>query len=227
MIRSAVVALDVQYAPEKVTLSMSPSGDVVKGDSVTFTCSSDARPPVAQSGYGLYKDGHLISSGQSHTISDIQHSHSGLYYCQAWNNISRRGIDFINSTEVQLDVQYRPVNISVSMNPLHVSRGSSVTLSCSSAAYPAADNYTWYKRAASPHLMLQVGSGQELSIPSVDTSHTGLYVCQARSQLGESNSTEVLLAMMEEEHGSQSLPIIAGIGAALLVTLVLALLLLW
>ncbi|XP_073340634.1 B-cell receptor CD22-like [Pagrus major] len=226
-VRSASVALNVQYAPEKVTLSMSPSGDIVTGSSMILSCSSDASPPVTQSGYSLYKDGHFIRSGQSHTISDVQPSHSGLYYCQAGNNISRRGKDFIKSAEVHLDVQYQPVNISVSMSPPDVAAGSSVNLTCSGDANPAADNYSWYRRTASSRSMVQVGSGQVLSIPSVEASHTGLYYCQARNRLGENNSTEVLLAMKEEQHGSQSLPITAGIGVALFVTLVLALLLLW
>ncbi|XP_031134089.1 B-cell receptor CD22-like isoform X2 [Sander lucioperca] len=224
--RSASVALSVQYAPSKVKLSMSPS--VVKGSSVTFTCSSDADPPVTQSGYSLYKDGHFISSGQNHTISDIQPSHRGLYYCQAWNNISWRGIALINSTEVQLDVQYRPENISISMDPPHVVEGSSVNLSCSSAANPAADNYTWYRASvSSSSSLLQVGSGQVLSLPSVEASHTGLYLCQARNPLGQNNSTEVLLAIKEKDHGSQSLPILAGFGVFVFVTLLLLLLFFW
>ncbi|XP_028436391.1 B-cell receptor CD22 [Perca flavescens] len=224
--RSASVALSVQYAPSKVKLSMSPS--VVKGSSVTFTCSSDADPPVTQSGYSLYKDGHVISSGQTHTISDIQPSHRGLYSCQAWNNISWRGIALINSTEVQLDVQYRPENISISMDPPHVVEGSSVNLSCSSAANPAADNYTWYwASVSSSSSLIQVGSGQVLSLPSVEASHTGLYLCQARNPLGQNNSTEVLLAIKEKDHGSQSLPILAGFGVFVFVTLLLLLLFFW
>ncbi|XP_078109641.1 Fc receptor-like protein 5 isoform X2 [Sander vitreus] len=203
---------------------MSPS--VVKGSSVTFTCSSDADPPVTQSGYSLYKDGHFISSGQNHTISDIQPSHRGLYYCQAWNNISWRGIALINSTEVQLDVQYRPENISISMDPPHVVEGSSVNLSCSSAANPAADNYTWYRASvSSSSSLLQVGSGQVLSLPSMEASHTGLYLCQARNPLGQNNSTEMMLAIKEKDHGSHSLPILAGFGVFVFVTLLLLLLL--
>ena len=165
----------------------------------------------------------------------------------------------------------QPMNISVSMGPSNVVAGSSVNLTCSGAANPAAESYTWYRRTASSRSMLQVGSGQVLSIPSMEASHTGLYSCQARNQLGESNSTEVLLTMREEQRGwchftvknndlfiwnfksiifilylkwhkcsfsqsnhtvclssgSQSLPITAGIGVSLFVTLVLALLLLW
>ena len=81
---------------------MSPPRDVVKGNMVTFTCSSDARPPVKGNGYSLYKDGHLFSSGQSHNISVVQPTHSGRYHCQAWNDVSRGGS---SSPEVLLHVQ--------------------------------------------------------------------------------------------------------------------------
>lgn len=46
--------------------------------------------------------------------------------------------------------------------------------------------------------MVQVGTGQMLSIPSVDVSHTGLYVCQAMNDLGSDNSTGVLLTLDDE-----------------------------
>lgn len=95
----------------------------------------------------------------------------------------------------------QPVNISVSMSPPNVVAGSGVNLTCSGAANPAAETYTWYRRTASSTSVLQVGSGQVLSIPSVEASHSGLYSCQAGNQVGENNSTEVLLAMKEEQHG--------------------------
>ena len=88
------------------------------------------------------------------------------------------------------------MNMTVSMDSPNVVEGSSVNLTCSSAANPAADNYTWYQRTDSPNSqLLQVGSGQVLSLPSVEASHTGLYLCQARNRLGDNNSTEVLLTV--------------------------------
>ncbi|XP_071325025.1 B-cell receptor CD22-like [Trachinotus anak] len=227
-VRSNPVALNVQYAPKRVTLSVSPSGDVVQGSSATFTCSSEANPPVTPSGYSLYKDGQFISSGQNHTISDIQPSLSGLYLCQAWNNISRRGVDLINSTEIHLDVQYRPTNISVSANPPRVVEGGSVNLTCSSVANPATVNYTWYKRTDEPgsSSMLQVGSGQVLSLPSMKASHTGLYLCQASNSVGEGNSNEMLLTMTAEQ-GSQLVPVLAAVGAFVIVVLLIMLLFFW
>ncbi|XP_071761091.1 sialic acid-binding Ig-like lectin 16 isoform X2 [Centroberyx gerrardi] len=225
-IRSVSVALNVEYGPRKVSLSVSPSRDVVKGSSVTFTCSSDANPAVTEGGYTLYKDTEdtPLASGQNHTISDIQPSHSGLYHCRAWNNISSNGIAFPKSAGLNLDVQYLPENISVSVDPAgRVAEGSSVNLSCSSAANPAADSYTWFRRTGSPgsSSLLQVGSGQMLSLPSMEPSHTGHYLCQARNPLGENNSTELLLLMQEK--ASQALPILAGVGVTVLVIFLVAL----
>lgn len=91
--------------PDNVTLSMTPLGAVVKGSSVTFECSCDANPPVKHGDYRLFKDGHLVRSGQSLNVSHIQPSASGRYHCQAWNNLSQRGIQHFNSTIVHLDVQ--------------------------------------------------------------------------------------------------------------------------
>ncbi|XP_071381678.1 B-cell receptor CD22-like isoform X2 [Centroberyx affinis] len=228
-IRSVSVALNVEYGPRKVSLSVSPSRDVVKGSSVTFTCSSDANPAVTEGGYTLYKDTEdtPLASGQNHIISDIQPSHSGLYHCRASNHISSNGITFPKSANLNLDVQYLPENISVSVDPAgRVAEGSSVNLSCSSAANPAADSYTWFRRTGSPgpSSLLQVGSGQVLSLPSMEPSHTGHYLCLARNPLGE-NSTELLLLMQEK--ASQALPVLAGVGVTVLVIFLVALVLLF
>ncbi|CAJ1062047.1 B-cell receptor CD22-like [Xyrichtys novacula] len=228
-VRSASVVLNVRYAPRRVLLSVNQSPEVIKGEAVTFTCSSDANPSVTQGGYSLYKDGRPVSTGWTYTISHVQPSHSGLYHCQAWNNISRSGTDLFNSTEVHLDVQYPPENISVSMTSPHVTEGSGMNLTCSSSANPAAVNYTWFRRISSPNSssLLQVGSGQVLSLPSVEASHTGLYLCQARNTLGENNSTEVLLTMAAENSGIQSVLVLAGVGVFLLLLLLFALLFFW
>ncbi|KAF7656986.1 hypothetical protein LDENG_00033300 [Lucifuga dentata] len=225
--RSAVVTLNVQYHPKKVTLSVSRS-HVVKGSSMTFACSSDANPAVTHSGYSLHKDGEFISSGENYSISDVQPSHSGRYYCQAQNGISNNGVNFTESTKVDLDVQFVPENVSVSMDPPNAVEGSSVNLTCSSAANPAADSYTWYWRSAAPssRSLQPVGSGPVLSLASVEASHSGLYLCQARNPLGENNSTELLLEMVKNKP-DVLLPALAGVGVTLLVALLVALLWFW
>ncbi|XP_035498283.1 B-cell receptor CD22 isoform X1 [Scophthalmus maximus] len=228
-VRSASVVLNVQYAPKNVTLSVSPPRGVVQGSSVAFACASDANPPVTPTAYSLYKDGQFVSAGQSHTVLGVQPSHSGLYRCQAWNNVSWRGVDLMNSTEIRLDVQYGPTYISVSLEPQHAVEGSRVNLTCSAVANPAADNYTWWHKrtdsaSSSPGPMLWAGSGRVLTLPAVEASHAGLYVCRARNSVGEMSSAEMLLTMSRGKRGSQPHLIIAGVGGFLSVTLVIALL---
>ncbi|XP_076006591.1 uncharacterized protein LOC143000960 isoform X5 [Genypterus blacodes] len=221
--RSAPVALNVQYSPKEVTLSLSPSA-IIKGSSVDFTCSSDANPVVTQSGYSVYKDGQLTSTGQNHTIANIQPAHSGQYYCQAQN-----GISVSKSPEVNLDVKYLPVNVSVSMDP--VNEGGSVNLTCSSDANPEAHTFTWYWRAAAPESssVLLEASGQVLSLSPVQESQPGLYLCQAGNTLGGNNSTELLLEMKMSltELNNLYLPVMAGVGVTLLLAPLVALLWCW
>lgn len=111
-LRVNVLIVPLSDPPEKVKLAMSPSGGVIKGGSVTFTCSSDANPPVLNGGYSLYKGRSFVEFGQNHTISGIQPAHSGLYHCQAMNGISQRGLRFFQSMEVLLNVQCMYANIS-------------------------------------------------------------------------------------------------------------------
>ncbi|CAN9514068.1 unnamed protein product [Ophioblennius macclurei] len=225
-IRSNSVTLSVQYAPEDVGIYFSPQANIIQGSSVTLACGSNAKPLVKPNGYSLFQDGEFFSSGRLHIISNIQPSHSGWYHCQAWNGVSRGGSDRFNSARVHLDVQYLPGNISVSVTPQHMVEGSSVNMTCSSDANPAAHSYTWYKWSDSGSL-LRAGSGPLLSLPSVQAADTGFYFCEARNRVGVNNSTEVLLTLEMEHSGIKTVSALAGIGVSLVVTLLIALLLFW
>uniref|UniRef100_A0A3Q2QU32 B-cell receptor CD22 n=1 Tax=Fundulus heteroclitus TaxID=8078 RepID=A0A3Q2QU32_FUNHE len=77
--------LDVKYAPQPPSVSVSPSGEIVEGSSVTLTCSSDANPAAS---YTWYKEDEEspTASGQNFTITDVRPEHSGRYSCEAQNN---------------------------------------------------------------------------------------------------------------------------------------------
>ncbi|XP_029306758.1 B-cell receptor CD22-like isoform X2 [Cottoperca gobio] len=199
----------------ELTTVVEPS-TVTEGDNVRLTCVSGCPTPI---NIVWFRDGQRVSN----SVFQAGREDAGSYYCAAL------GQETVRSASVALNVQYLPENISISMDPPHVVEGSSVNLTCSSAANPAAHSYTWYSQgiASSVSSMLQVGSGQVLSLPSVDASHTGLYLCQAANQLGENNSTEVLLVIKRKNPDGLSLLILAGIGLSVLVTLVLTLLLFW
>ncbi|XP_046696104.1 B-cell receptor CD22-like [Silurus meridionalis] len=89
------------YSPKNIRAEVLPTGDLMEGDLVTLSCSSDANPPVLT--YSWFKQiagaDTLLSTGQNHSISNISSLHSGLYYCTAYNQLGHH-----NSTPVHLNV---------------------------------------------------------------------------------------------------------------------------
>ncbi|XP_036412900.1 B-cell receptor CD22-like [Colossoma macropomum] len=83
--RSTAVQINVTYPPKSVSVSISPSGEIVEGSSVTLTCSSDGNPPVKI--YTWFKEGGTspVGSVHSYSINSITADHTGLYYCEAQN----------------------------------------------------------------------------------------------------------------------------------------------
>ncbi|KAJ8362495.1 hypothetical protein AAFF_G00372010 [Aldrovandia affinis] len=147
------------YAPKSTSVSVSPSGEIVEGGSVTLTCSSNANPPVQR--YTWFKKSRAITSWrgseQSYTIKDIKPSDSGEYYCEAVNGVGRGW-----SSHIPLNVQYAPKSTSVSVSPSgEIVEGGSVTLTCSSNANPPVHRYTWFKKNDTG--VWQTGSGQSLN----------------------------------------------------------------
>ncbi|MBN3307231.1 TUTL protein, partial [Amia calva] len=105
------VNLSVADAPKDTSVSVSPSGEIVEGSSVTLTCSSNANPP--EQNYTWFKtNGSAVwekGSGQSFTITNISPGDSGQYYCEAHNKHGAH-----NSTAVPL-----PVTGMIHLIPIH------------------------------------------------------------------------------------------------------------
>ncbi|XP_030284101.1 B-cell receptor CD22-like [Sparus aurata] len=178
---SEYIYINVTYAPRLPSVSVSPSAEIVEGSSVTLTCSSDANPAANYTWYKENEDS-PNASGQIFTITDIRAEHSGNYYCEAHN---RRGHH--NSTLQLLDVVYAPKLPSVSVSPsAEIVEGSSVTLTCSSDANPAA-NYTWYKKNGDPDLH-PLSKEPQLVFSSIQSSDSGEYYCTAENELGSRTS---------------------------------------
>ncbi|XP_030585719.1 sialoadhesin-like isoform X2 [Archocentrus centrarchus] len=175
---SESISVDMKYAPKLPSVSVSPSAEIVEGSSVTLTCSSDANPAA---NYTWYKENKSLFHGSVGEYSFSVHSkHSGNYFCKAENQHGQT-----NSSSLFIDVQYAPKLPSVSVSAsAEIVEGSSVTLTCSSDANPAA-NYTWYKEDEdSPK-----ASGQNFTITDVRHEHSGSYYCEAKNRRGRHNST--------------------------------------
>ncbi|XP_078109635.1 B-cell receptor CD22-like isoform X1 [Sander vitreus] len=183
------------------------------GNTVTLEC----RTSCQLSNTVWFKDGRPVAK----PVFQAQAEDSGNYLCAV------EGQESVLSDSVALDVQYPPLNVSVEISYSgHLTEGSSVNLSCSSVANPATDNYTWYRASVSSSSSLfQVGSGQVLSLPSVEASHSGLYLCQARNPLGQNNSTEVLLTAGDAD--INRVIIFVGIGVKVCIGLLLPLVIIW
>ncbi|XP_053278555.1 B-cell receptor CD22 isoform X1 [Pleuronectes platessa] len=75
-------------APKPPSVSVSPSGEIMEGSSVTLTCSSDANPAANYTWYKEDEDS-PTASGQNVTITDITAEHGGKYQCEAQNTQGR------------------------------------------------------------------------------------------------------------------------------------------
>ncbi|XP_053531927.1 B-cell receptor CD22 [Ictalurus punctatus] len=195
---SISVTLNVLYPPKNVSVSISSSGEIVEGSSVTLTCGSDANPPVEN--YTWFKGTTSVSKGKTYTISKIRSEDSGEYKCKCSNEVGHQ-----DSISVTLNVLYHPKNILMSISSSgEIVEDSSVTLTCSSDANPPVENYTWFKvNESSP-----VGSGQ-----SYGALQSGQYYCEAQNQHGSERSAAVSVTL----NRVQSLGVYAGVGAVVFV----------
>uniref|UniRef100_A0A671NIR4 B-cell receptor CD22 n=1 Tax=Sinocyclocheilus anshuiensis TaxID=1608454 RepID=A0A671NIR4_9TELE len=173
---SPAAHLSVTYAPKNVSVSISPSGEIMEGDSVTLICSSDSNPPAEIS---WFKGGRFVGSGRIYSISNISSDHSGEYKCKSRN---KHGLKY--SGAVTLNVMYPPRNVLVSITgSAEIVEGDSVTLSCSSDSNPPAENFSWFKENQSS----AVGSGQSFS--------SGRFYCEAHNQHGYQRSDAVTVTV--------------------------------
>ncbi|KAM9454278.1 B-cell receptor CD22-like [Clarias gariepinus] len=194
--------LRVRYSPKNVSVSISPSGEIVEGSSVILTCSSDANPPVES--YTWFKDMTSIGNEKTYTISKISSEDSGEYKCKCSNEVGRQ-----ESSSVTLNVLYPPKNVSVSISPSgEIVEGSSVTLTCSSDANPPVEIYTWFKVNESS----AVGSGQ-----SYRALQSGQYYCEAQNKHGSERSAAVTVTV----NGFWSLFVYTSVGGFVFVCIFL------
>ncbi|KAM9454164.1 B-cell receptor CD22-like [Clarias gariepinus] len=176
--------LRVRYSPKNVSVSISPSGEIVEGSSVTLTCSSDANPPVEN--YTWFKDMTSIGNEKTFTISNISSRDSGEYKCKCSNEVGHQ-----ESSSVTLNVLYRPKNVSVSISPSgEILEDSSVTLTCSSDANPPVENYTWFKGTSSLRTEINY------TFDKIRSEDSGNYTCQAVNKHGNQSSTAVSVTVL-------------------------------
>ncbi|XP_073698592.1 B-cell receptor CD22-like [Garra rufa] len=204
------VHLNVTYPPVNPVISISPSGEIVEGDSVTLICSSDSNPPPEIS---WFKGGTSVGSGRIYSISNISSDHSGEYKCKSINKHGEK-----DSDAVTLNVMYGPRNVSVSITgSAEILEGDSVTLICSSDSNPPALNFSWFKENQSS----SVGSGQSFS-----ALQSGRFYCEAHNQHGSQRSDAVTVTV-HHGAGMNVIVITAASGGGLFIILIIIIIILF
>uniref|UniRef100_A0A3Q3F6A7 Ig-like domain-containing protein n=1 Tax=Labrus bergylta TaxID=56723 RepID=A0A3Q3F6A7_9LABR len=170
-----------------LSLTVSPSAEIVENSTVTLTCSSDANPAA---NYTWYKENNNqpLSREAQLVFSSIKSSDSGEYFCKQQKDDLSGSVFTLTTNPPKLP--------SVSVSPsAEIVEGSSVTLTCSSDANPAA-NYTWFKEDEdSP-----TASGQIFNINNTSPEHSGHYICIAQNTRGRHNSTVHLTVLEGKLH---------------------------
>uniref|UniRef100_A0A3P8NB35 Ig-like domain-containing protein n=1 Tax=Astatotilapia calliptera TaxID=8154 RepID=A0A3P8NB35_ASTCA len=188
---------DISNSPKNITVSVSPSGPVPENSNVSLTCSSNANPAVWN--YTWYRaDGDqetFIGTGTSLNIKVFRDRRS--FFCKAENKI---GVG--RSSSIQIDVQYSPKNITVSVSPSGpVPENSKVSLTCSSNANPAVWNYTWYRADGDQETF--IGTGTSLNIQVSRDRRT--FFCKAENKIGVGRSSSIQIDVQCKYHISHLL----------------------
>ncbi|XP_008304930.1 B-cell receptor CD22-like, partial [Stegastes partitus] len=214
---SKYILIDVKYAPKRPSVSVSPVGEIKEGSLVFLICRSDANPAAKHSWFKRNGPPPLRETTNLVFLS-IQASDSGAYNCRAENKLGWRTSEYVT-----IDVKYAPKLPSVSVSPsAEIVEGSSVTLSCSSDANPAA-NYTWYKENEdSP-----TASGQNFTITDFRAEHSGNYSCEAQNRRGRHKSTVYLIVVKAHSFLGAWKPIAGATVCALVLALTFTSVYLW
>nr|XP_023684919.1 B-cell receptor CD22-like isoform X2 [Paramormyrops kingsleyae] len=163
------------------TMIVNPLGEIVEGNSVILICRSNAT--ASENNYKWYKKNgihaHETKSSKTLIIKDIKPEHSGHYFCGIWS---------ITSTEVYINVQYAPKNISVIAFPsVNLKERDSVTLTCGAKANPEVERYTWFKKNGEK--IIELGTGNNYTITNITSKDSGPYYCSGENRHGTINST--------------------------------------
>ncbi|XP_075462420.1 B-cell receptor CD22-like isoform X2 [Ascaphus truei] len=104
-VKSKDVYVDVQYAPQNVTVFMKPSSWVTENTDVELTCTTKANPDLLE--YRWYRSNTNVKQNTKYVrLDNIKRSEAGEYYCTAQNRVGTKKSDI-----AQLYVSYSSTTI--------------------------------------------------------------------------------------------------------------------
>ncbi|XP_014873554.1 B-cell receptor CD22 isoform X1 [Poecilia latipinna] len=203
-------------SPKNTHVWTSPQRDIREGSSVNLSCSSHAQPPPSRYVWYRIIGDQVVPKGHSQnlTFPSVGAQHAGQYYCIASNRLGSQ-----SSLVSSLTVLYPPKNTSILARPSSVvDAGRPLTLTCSSQAYPAVDNFTWHRLAldgGTVHSAWITKSGPVFTFSEVGPGESGQYYCEARNRIG-AHSSPVLTVRVRGRLKAIALASAVGVSAGLI-----------
>ncbi|XP_024660056.2 sialic acid-binding Ig-like lectin 5 isoform X2 [Maylandia zebra] len=195
----AGVDISLIAAPPSPTLTPSTL-EVEEGASVSLTCSSPApcwsHPPALTWSPNLGQSQETLQENQDKTKVKTSVMNFNASHLHHGNKISCTAVyqkqdgipDVTAETSLTPDISYSPKNVTVSVSPSGpVPENRNVTLTCSSNANPAVENYTWYSADGNQDTF--IGTGMDLSI-KVSKDRRILF-CKAGNEIGVGRSSSI------------------------------------
>uniref|UniRef100_UPI0037E8DD0E B-cell receptor CD22 n=1 Tax=Semicossyphus pulcher TaxID=241346 RepID=UPI0037E8DD0E len=194
--KSAAHIIIVEFSPRSTRISMSVN-EVKVGESLTFTCDTEAYPSPSSYIWDCYKKNKQIGSpqcrsfeniGKSLHLENVQRSDEACYMCNATN--SRGPGD--NSDPKCIQVLYPPTIPTLSMDTL-VSEGQTTTINCTVESSPLSDliltrtNDTNPQSAQNDFINYNHLNNLQHKFDATSTD-SGFYTCKAKNRIGENKS---------------------------------------
>ncbi|XP_062250798.1 B-cell receptor CD22-like [Platichthys flesus] len=181
--------LVVKYSPKHVTVQANPGLDVKENMLLTLSCSAESNPPVSSVTWRKTTDGReeIIQQTQTFRVNSASRSDSGLYSCEATNDI---GSGKSQPAEVKVRFSPKHTHIKESAEREELDGRSSVMLSCFSHIFPPVQLYSWYRRSPGEEKDEIVSEHQNHTVYS---NQSGVYYCIAQNEVDQSLSDPVRL----------------------------------